>query len=104
MLVTGEILPSDTQIDHKNKDATDNKWGNLRKATNAQNNMNKGKRTTPCSSKYKGVYWDKQNNRWRAQIKLDYKNMYIGLFENEKDAYAAYQKKAEELFGEFSGV
>jgi hypothetical protein len=48
------------------------------------------------SSKYKGVYWDKSNNKWRVGIKIDGKRKYLGLFTDEYEAHLAYQKALNE--------
>lgn len=52
------------------------------------------------SSKYKGVSWAKQNNKWCARIGLRgvYKN--LGYFDNEDDAAIAYNKAARQFYGE----
>jgi len=42
------------------------------------------------SSKYKGVCWHKQNQKWVAQITIDGKNKYLGLFPTEEAAHQAY--------------
>ena len=35
------------------------------------------------SSKFTGVCWDKHGGKWKSQIKIDSKLIYIGLFETE---------------------
>lgn len=54
--------------------------------------MNRLKTKNTTSSIYKGV--DRKNNKWRARIKKDYKEIHLGLFENEKDAAIIYNLKA----------
>lgn len=44
------------------------------------------------SSKYKGVCWCKDLQRWRARITIGGKQIWIGTFVNETDAALAYQK------------
>ncbi len=46
------------------------------------------------TSKYKGVYLDKKNNKWRAQIKVDGKNHCIGWYENDEEAAIEYARAA----------
>jgi hypothetical protein len=60
-LVKGE------KTDHWNGDGLDNQRGNLRLATNAQNNRNCRRRRSNPSSQYLGVSWDKCRKKWRAQ-------------------------------------
>lgn len=39
------------------------------------------------SSKYTNVTWDKQHQKWRAQVYINGKQNYIGIFECEEKAY-----------------
>lgn len=52
---------------------------------------------TKYSSKYKGVSWDKFNNKWKAKITVNGKQNDIGRFASELDASMAYQKEKELL-------
>ena len=52
------------------------------------------------SSKYRGVSFNKQGNKWLAQIRLDGNIKRLGLFTNEKKAAAKYNETALELFDE----
>jgi hypothetical protein len=54
------------------------------------------------TSKYKGVYWDKNNKKWMSRIKINKKTKYLGRFKSEKEAAEVYNKAAVELFGEFA--
>lgn len=86
------------QIDHDNLQKTDNRWSNLRDATPGQNSANTPKRR----SGLKGVTLHKTTGKYQAQIKTRNINFYLGLFEDEASAHAAYMKKAIELFGNFA--
>lgn len=99
--VLNRTLLSSEQVDHKDGSGLNNQRGNVRLATRSQNQMNKGKRTTPSQSQFKGVTWHKRSRKWYAQIRLDQKQIYIGMFNSEEDAAQAYKDKAKELFGEF---
>lgn len=90
-------------IDHINGDKLDNRRSNLRFCTPGQNLMNMTKPISGVSSKYKGVcYSHKKGNKFRAFIKKDGIQLYLGTFACEKEAAEAYNKKAIELFGEFA--
>ena len=97
-IMTGQ-WPVD-QIDHIDQNKTNNKWSNLRAATNAQNNRNISARNTG-TSKYKGVHWFKRKGKWQAQIRCNGKRQHLGYFHDEKDAHEAYQKAAKLLHGEW---
>jgi len=87
--------------DHINGDKLDNQKHNLRACSNAQNMRNiPPKRQN--SSGFKGVTWQKDCSRWKAQIKVDYKNIHIGIFKDKIDAARAYNNAAKIYFGEYA--
>lgn len=93
-------IPDSMVIDHINGDRTDNHFYNLRLCCFYENFRNRvGKEN---SSGYKGVTWDAQNNKWRAQIKDKYKNIYLGLFNTPEEAYSAYVCAADKYHKEFA--
>lgn len=49
-----------------------------------------------CSSKYKGVHWDKARNKWATHIGFNKKHYALGRFNNEEDAAKAYDKFIKE--------
>lgn len=55
--------------------------------------------SAPDSSQYRGVCWDKQHKKWKANIKHQGKKIHIGLFHSEEDAAKAYDEKAKQLHG-----
>ena len=87
--------------DHINHDKLDNQMSNLRIATRSQNQHNRMKYAKK-SSNYKGVSWEEYRKRWLARIWNNNKRNFIGYFKDEIEAAKAYNKKAEELFGEFA--
>eukprot|EP00984_Skeletonema_dohrnii_P007063 scaffold2524_cov86-Skeletonema_dohrnii-CCMP3373.AAC.4 len=44
------------------------------------------------ASKYTGVFFNKQRNKWKAQISIGGKERYIGCYENEKEAAVDYAR------------
>ena len=82
------VMP-DGHLDHINRVKNDNRIENLRVATPSQNMQNlEGK---------KGVWWDRERNRWQACIKLNYKTIHLGRFAKREDAIAA-RKQAEQQY------
>lgn len=90
------------KVDHKFGDTLDNRRENLRIATNAENCRAHCKKRANSTSRFRGVHWNSECNRWQAQIMFGSKKFYLGLFSVEKDAAVAYDRKAVELFGQFS--
>jgi hypothetical protein len=88
-------------VDHINRNHKDNRLCNLRLATKSQNNRNIAKYKNK-TSKYKGVCYRKETNRWRAMIYLHGKQTELGSFISEKNAARAYNKALENLGKEHS--
>ena len=76
------------QIDHINRNKTDNRIENIRDASPSTNNKNKPLQKNNKSG-YKGIYWDTHRNKWVAQIKLNGKQKNLGGFKNIKNAINA---------------
>lgn len=88
------------EIDHINGDKLDNRRCNLRITTRQQNSLNaRGKGGT---SQFKGVAWDKANQKWMANIMINGRNHRIGRFRDELEAARAYNDAARELHGEYA--
>tara|TARA_B110000259_G_C13710639_1_gene280309 strand:- start:43 stop:522 length:480 start_codon:yes stop_codon:yes gene_type:complete len=69
-------------IDHINGIKTDNRIENLRAISNQQNNFNRHTN--------KGFSWVPALKKFRADIGVDYKVVYLGLYDTILDARAAY--------------
>lgn len=83
LLMTDEELPE--QIDHKNRDGTDNRWSNLRSSTPSKNQRNKSmsrRNTSGCT----GVHWHKSRSKWVAQCGSGKTHKYLGIFEDFEEA------------------
>lgn len=85
------------EIDHINGDRTDNRLDNLRLVDRVGNSRNHA-RNMNNSSGVTGVYWDRRRAKWTAAIKIDYKTVYLGAFDNLDDAAQA-RKHAEIKYG-----
>ena len=86
LVVYGSFPPD--QIDHINGVRDDNRIINLRCVTNLENSRNKALINTNTSG-HTGIYYNKKTNKWKASIGINYKNVYLGSFENKEDAIEA---------------
>lgn len=91
---TGE-LPD--QIDHINGIPGDNRLANLRNVSSQENQRNV-KLTDRNKSGFVGVCFRESTKRWRANIKIDGKTIYLGNFKNIDDAINA-RKEANIKYG-----
>ena len=75
-------------IDHRDGNPINNKIGNLQNITQQQNNFN--------NHIAKGYTFDEKTGKYKAQIKLDGKNNYLGEFDTPEEAREAYLEGKEE--------
>ena len=74
-------------IDHIDGNKLNNMTTNLQLITNKENTSKDRKNK---SSKYTGVSWHKQSNKWLAQFKENGTTKYLGTFKTEEQARDAY--------------
>jgi len=100
--MTGKMPEGD--VDHANGDKADNRWSNLRPCSRAQNMAN-SKRQVNNKSGFKGVCYDARGQKkWRAQISVANKKVYLGSFDTAQDAHLAYIAAANKFHGEYAKV
>lgn len=92
--------PNNMEVDHKDHNGLNCQRYNIRNCTRGQNQQN-GQLRSDSTSGYKGVCWRKRERKWKAQIKLNGKDKWLGLFLTKEEAARAYNEAAKELFGEF---
>lgn len=79
------------QIDHINRNRSDNRLENLRLATSVEQGQNTGIPKNNTSG-YKGVWFHKPTERYVAEIKHRRKKHHLGYFNTVEEAATAYQK------------
>jgi HNH endonuclease len=89
------------QVDHINCNKDDNRWLNLRQATNQQNAANRPRRKIKKYNLPKGVQITPYS-RYYASIKIDNWAINLGVFDTAEDAHNAYVTAAKKYFGEFA--
>ena len=87
LMQTGAWPPE--TIDHRDGDRKNNRWSNLRLLSVGENNQNRQRKSRNTSGLL-GVSWMARANKWRAQICVGRKVMYLGLHETKESAYEAY--------------
>jgi hypothetical protein len=83
-------------IDHVNKNKLDNQIKNLKIKTRKQNSQNQSSRKG-SSSKYVGVSFNKQTNKWQSDIRIDGKTKFLGYFNTENEAVSKRNEFIETL-------
>lgn len=91
----------DLHTDHIFGLTLDNRKSQLRLATNAQNQSNKGLQSNSTSG-LKGVSWHKRIGMWQARITISKVTLHLGYFSTPEEAHLAYVNKALEIYGEFA--
>ena len=89
--------------DHINGNTLDNHKWNLRICTYSDNNKNRNIAKNNLSG-YKGVSYINQLNKYKAQIGINKKTIYLGLFIDPIDAARAYNEAAIKFHGEFANL
>jgi hypothetical protein len=90
-------------IDHRDRDVTNNRWSNLRRATRSQNNANR-RRPRHNTTGYKGIYLGRRPGQWYAHIGRNGRMIHLGRFDTPQAAHEAYLATARKLFGEFASA
>lgn len=87
--------PSGKTVDHINHNKLDNRKSNLRICENKENCRNR--------KLQHGVTFNKEKKRWLSRIYVDYKDIFLGYFEDYNDALKARKEAEQKYFGEFGG-
>lgn len=81
----------DEEMDHKDRNRSNDKWDNLREATSSENKFNQG------DDNLRGVYI--RGNKWWASVG---RSGYLGMFDTLEAAIIARDAKALRLGGDFA--
>lgn len=81
-------------VDHINGVVDDNQLSNLQIITQRKNSTKDKKNKT---SKYTGVCYAKDRNKWKSAIYYNNKKYNLGYFDKEEDAFSAYKLKKEAI-------
>ena len=93
--------PKDMNVDHVDGNTFNNRKKNLRVCTPMGNGKNR-KINRNNTSGYKGVTWDKTNNKWLVHMCVNYKKTTYGYFDNLEDAVNRRLEVEQEHYKDFS--
>lgn len=88
------------EVDHIQGNKLDNRKSQLRVCTHQQNSYN-SKICKNNKSGVTGVCYDKNNKKWRAKIRVDGKEIWLGRYETFEDAVKVRKEAEEKYFKEF---
>jgi hypothetical protein len=91
--------PKGRVVDHINGNGLDNRKGNLRVCTQAENALN-SRRQARAKSKYRGV--TVRGDKYEARIKYKGKTYCLGRFNTALEAAHARDQKALDLYGQYA--
>ena len=97
--LTHQIWP--VELDHRDKNPSNDALHNLREATHSQNCCNRKMRSDNQTG-FKGV--SKRGNKYRARIWDGMKNLNLGDFNTPEEAHETYKQKAKILQGDYAYV
>jgi hypothetical protein len=109
LFMKGEWPPEGIKIDHWNRQTDDNRWSNLRLATDAQNSANASIRPDNTSG-YPGIHWQARAKLWCAYIhqkspdpaRKKSVKLHLGYFKTKAEAIAARKAAEQHYFGAFA--
>ena len=81
------------QVDHENGNGCDNRWVNLKAATNVSNSRNQRLRSSNTSGQM-GVSWHAKSKQWAIRINVDGRVLYLG-YRKALDEAIAVRRAAE---------
>lgn len=88
------------EIDHINREKSDNRWANLREATASQNLLNKLAQTNSGTG-IRGVHYYKSRNQWVPYINENGKLRRLGYYATLEEAQRVREEAAMRLHGAF---
>ena len=97
----GELPPPDMEMDHRDRDPSNNDPSNLVLVSHRENTNNQGMQKNNTSG-VKGVSYHKQRNKWRARIMINHKEKHLGIYTDFVDAVVA-RAKADLKYGTYTG-
>jgi hypothetical protein len=86
----------DNNVNENDNDTAQNFGTDIQTGEITETNVFKltGQRLATKSGNFKGVFWNKEKNKWRVCLKQNYKEMFLGYYDNEIDGAKMYNDYA----------
>ena len=101
LYVYGDYPPRGLEIDHINREKTDNRLSNLRLATPSDNVCNTV-RQNPTG--YAGAILEKATGRYRVRVAKNRNRRSYGTYDTAEEAHRVYVMAIQEMHGEFASI
>lgn len=98
LVFNGEI-PEGYEVDHIDNNKENNVLSNLQ-LLKSRHNSAKRSMNLKKTSRFTGVSWSVEKNKWQAHIRINGKSKSLGRYDNEIDASIAYQNALKQLIEE----
>ena len=85
LIMMAFVGESEQEVDHIDRNKLNNNFLNLRYCSHSENALNRD-----FSDNAKGYSWNITKKKWQAQIMIDGKLKYLGVFDNEHDAHQSF--------------
>ena len=94
------LAPDWAEVDHVDGDGLNNRRSNLRDGAGFRNKANRGVQSNSTSG-FKGVS-RRRGGKWGAFIKVNRKQIYLGVYDTPEEAADVYDQAAISHFGEYA--
>ena len=92
--------PEEQEPDHRDGNGLNNQRYNLLLGTHSDNMITRRTKSTPKSSRFRGVVFDKSTGLWKAKTTYLGKTYNLGRFSDEEAAARVFDAWAKETYGE----
>lgn len=99
ILLHREIISSAEDVHHRDGDGWNNQRRNLEGLTRREHCQKIKHKQDNASSRFVGVHWHAQHQKWCAEIRVNGIKRHLGLFVDEKTAARAYRIAKGQICG-----